>query len=127
MELECVVASIVVPSGVGSFCSVEVDLELLGWKCSILTDRNGIPIGVAIDGANHNDSATLAPTVDDVRAKALPGHIETIWLDRGYDSGFTRERLATLSPTPSSPRRASAGPPSPRQPADGSTLAGRTH
>jgi len=31
------------------------DRGKLGWKWSILTDRNGIPIGVAIDGANRND------------------------------------------------------------------------
>ena len=65
----------------------------LGWKWSILTDSNGVPIGVAIDGANRNDSVLLAPTLDDAKAKGLFEDIETIWLDRGYDSDATRQRL----------------------------------
>jgi transposase len=69
------------------------DRGKLGWKWSILTDRAGIPIGVAIDGANRNDSALLALTIDDAAAKGLLGDIETIWLDRGYDSKATLERL----------------------------------
>ena len=64
-----------------------------GWKWSILTDRNGIPFGVAIDGANRNDSVMLAPTLDDAKRRGLLQEIETLWLDRGYDSGITRERL----------------------------------
>ena len=69
------------------------DRAKLGWKWSILTDTRGIPIGWTIDGANRNDSILLAPTLDDARAKGLLQEIETIWLDRGYDSEATRERL----------------------------------
>jgi IS5 family transposase len=57
-------------------------------------DRVGIPIGWVVDGANRNDSVLLAPTLDDVASRGLLGEIETIWLDRGYDSTITRERLA---------------------------------
>ena len=46
------------------------DRAKLGWKWSILTDRNGIPIGWAIDGANRHDSVLLGPTLDDAGAKA---------------------------------------------------------
>ena len=70
------------------------DRSKLGWKWSILTDRNGIPIGWAIDGANRNDSVLLAPTLDNAADRGLLGEIETLWLDRGYDSAVTRERLA---------------------------------
>jgi transposase len=70
------------------------DRSKLGWKWSILTDRNGIPFGVAIDGANRNDSVMLAPTLDHAAARGLLQDIETLWLDRGYDSDVTRERLA---------------------------------
>ncbi len=70
------------------------DRGKLGWKWSILTDRRGIPLGWAIDGANRNDSVMLAPTLDDAAARGLLSDIETIWLDRGYDSDATRERLA---------------------------------
>lgn len=45
------------------------DKGKLGWKWSILADRNGISFGVAIDGAYRSDSAMLAPTLDDARTK----------------------------------------------------------
>jgi transposase len=70
------------------------DRDKCGWKWSILTDLNGIPIGWAIDGANRNDSVLLAPTLDDAAGRGLLAEIETLWLDRGYDSTVTRERLA---------------------------------
>ncbi len=70
------------------------DRAKLGWKWSILTDRNGIPIGVTVDGANRNDSVMLAPTLDDVAKRGLLLDIETIHLDRGYDSEATRTRLS---------------------------------
>ena len=70
------------------------DRAKLGWKWSILTERNGIPIGWAVDGANRNDSVLLEPTLDNAAARGLLCDIETIWLDRGYDSDVTRERLA---------------------------------
>ncbi len=56
-------------------------------------DERGIPIGIAIDGANRNDSVMLAPTLDDAEANGFLHEIETIWLDRGYDSDATRQRL----------------------------------
>ena len=70
------------------------DRGKLGWKWSVLTDRFGIPIGWTIDGANRNDSVLLAPTLDAAEARGLLGDVETLWLDRGYDSGVTRQRLA---------------------------------
>jgi transposase len=69
------------------------DRGKLGWKWSVLTDRNGIPIGWTVEGANRNDSVLLAPTLDNAAERGLLGDIETIWLDRGYDSDATRERL----------------------------------
>ena len=54
----------------------------------------GIPIGWAIDGANRNDVRMLEPTLDDVAAAGLLADIDTVHLDRGYDSGAVRERLA---------------------------------
>ena len=58
------------------------------------TDTNGVPIGWVSDGANRHDSILLAPTLDDIARRGLLGDIETIWLDRGYDSAVTRTRLA---------------------------------
>jgi transposase len=72
------------------------DRAKLGWKWSVLTDANGIPIGWAIDGANRHDSVLLVPALDDVGHRGLLCDIETIWLDRGYDSEVTRQRLRDL-------------------------------
>ena len=62
------------------------DRAKLGWKWSVLTDANGIPIAWTIDGANRNDWVLLDPTLAGAAATGLLGDIETIWLDRGYDS-----------------------------------------
>jgi transposase len=70
------------------------DRGKLGWKWSIVVDRAGIPIGWVTDAANRNDSVLLEGTLDDAESRGLLGDIETLWLDRGYDSKITRERLA---------------------------------
>lgn len=70
------------------------DRAKLGWKWSLCTDRHGIPIGWTADGANRNDSILLEPTLDDAAGRGLLAEIDTLWLDRGYDSGVTRQRLA---------------------------------
>jgi transposase len=70
------------------------DRSKLGWKWSIFTDLAGIPVGWTIDGANRNDSVLLAPTLDDAAERGWLSQIQTIWLDRGYDSEATRARLA---------------------------------
>lgn len=72
------------------------DRAKLGWKWSVLTDANGIPIGWAIDGANRHDSVMLEPTLEHAARRGLLCDIETIWLDRGYDSEATRLRLRDL-------------------------------
>ena len=81
------------------------DRAKLGWKWSIATDRNGIPIGWTAEGANRNDSVLLAPTLDDVAARGLLVEIETLWLDRGYDS----DAPARASPSAASTMRSSRG------------------
>jgi transposase len=73
-----------------------VDRGKLGWKWSVAVDANGIPIGVAIDGANRNDVKLLTPTLEDVAAKGLLSEIETLHLDRGYDFPKIRTELAAL-------------------------------
>jgi transposase len=64
-----------------------------GWKWSVAAERHGIPIGWAIDGANRNDITLLEPTLEAVRASGLLADIDTVHLDRGYDSGAARQRL----------------------------------
>ena len=70
------------------------DRGKLGWKWSILVDGRGIPLGWESASANRNDSILLAATLDDLGGRGMLGEIETIWLDRGYDSDLTRDRLA---------------------------------
>jgi hypothetical protein len=67
-----------------------VDRGKCGWKWSIATDRNGIPIGWEQAGANQVDSKLLDATLDAVDARGLLGEIETLHLDRGYDNGNVR-------------------------------------
>jgi hypothetical protein len=67
-----------------------VDRGKCGWKWSIATDRNGIPIGWEQAGANQVDSKLLDATLDAVDARGLLGEIGTLHLDRGYDNGNVR-------------------------------------
>ncbi|MBU1495054.1 MAG: IS5 family transposase [Actinobacteria bacterium] len=66
------------------------DRRKLGWKWSLCTDRAGIPIGWATDGANRPDTILLAPTLDAVTARGLIADIDTLHLDRGYDNTNVR-------------------------------------
>jgi len=70
------------------------DRGRLGWKWSLLCDRNGIPLGWAIDGANRHDTTLLDATFDAVDDQGLLEEIETLHLDRGYDNGVVRAALA---------------------------------
>lgn len=72
------------------------DRAKLGWKWSTAVDAKGIPLGWVIAGANRNDSILLVPTLEAVDANGLLEEIETLHLDRGYDSRVTRDRLAAL-------------------------------
>jgi transposase len=69
------------------------DRGKLGWKWSVASERHGIPIGWAIDGANRNDVRMLEPTLDAITELGLLVDIDTMHLDRGYDSGAVRTRL----------------------------------
>jgi transposase len=70
------------------------DRAKLGWKWSVLTEKNGIPVGWTIAGANRNDCVLLEATLGSALERGLLGDIETLWLDRGYDSEVTRTHLA---------------------------------
>lgn len=69
------------------------DRGKVGWKWSVASERHGIPIGWAIDGANRNDVRMLEPTLVAVGETGLLAEIGTLHLDRGYDSGAVRDRL----------------------------------
>jgi len=69
------------------------DRGKLGWKWSVASERHGIPIGWAIDGANRNDVRILEPTLDAIADTGLLVDIGMLHLDRGDDSGAVRQRL----------------------------------
>src|SRR5450830_426358 len=75
------------------------DRAKIGWKWSVATDLLGIPIGWVIDGANRNDSILLEPTLQAVADRGLLLEIETLHLDRGYDSALTTQRCQALGLT----------------------------
>jgi transposase len=68
-----------------------------GWKWSIATDANGIPLGAVVEAANRHDSALLDATLDALDLGGLLFDIETVHLDRGYDSAITRTRCTERS------------------------------
>jgi len=71
-----------------------VDRGKLGLKRSIAVDATGIPLGAIAAPANRHDSPLLEPTLDTLAAFDLGTGPTTVHLDRGYDSGVTRQRLA---------------------------------
>ena len=75
------------------------DRAKIGWKWSVATDLFGIPIGWVIDGANRNDSILLQPTLQAVADRGLLADVQTLHLDRGYDSFLTTQRCQTLGLT----------------------------
>ena len=61
-----------------------------GWKWSLLCDRSAIPVGWSADGANRHDQVLFAPTLDAAADRGLLADVETLHLDRGYDSATVR-------------------------------------
>lgn len=76
--------------GTGPNCT---DKGRSGWKWSIATSEDGIPVGWVVAAANTNDCKLLADTVDEVATRGLLADVETLHLDRGYDFAFVRQAL----------------------------------
>jgi transposase len=68
-----------------------IDRRKLGWKWTICTDRDGIPIGWAATGANRNDVIGFSPAFEHMTARGLTVDIESIHMDRSYDVGWIRD------------------------------------
>lgn len=68
-----------------------VDRGKQGRKRSIAVDAKGIPLATVIAPANRPDSPLLEATLD---ALVVTDVAMSVHLDRGYDSGVTRQRLA---------------------------------
>src|SRR3954469_4343383 len=65
-----------------------------GVKRSLLVEGHGVPIGVAIDGANRHDKKLVEATIDSIpveRPDPTPEHPQGMCLGKGYDYDNTRE------------------------------------
>ncbi|HVX19736.1 MAG TPA: IS5 family transposase [Acidimicrobiales bacterium] len=71
-----------------------VDRGKLGWKWSVATDADGIPLAWVSEAANRNDCVLLPATLEAVRQRGLLDAITTLHLDRGYDNGVVRAHVA---------------------------------
>jgi transposase len=71
-----------------------------GTKRSLLTDAGGLPLAVAIDGANRHDSALLKPTLQALILAPPDGLTPGICLDRGYDYPWVTPHLEGLGYEP---------------------------
>jgi putative transposase len=70
------------------------DRGKLGVKRSLLTEAAGIPIGIAIEGANRHDMKLVRSTLQSIPAKRPEPTVQTpqgLCLDKGYDFDEVRE------------------------------------
>ena len=65
-----------------------------GVKRSLLTESSGVPIGLAIDGANRHDSKMTKAIIKSIpvkRSKPTKKNTQGMCLDKGYDFGEIRD------------------------------------
>jgi putative transposase len=65
-----------------------------GVKRSLLVEADGIPVGLAVDGANRHDMKLVAQTLDSIpveRPEPTPDQPQGMCLDKGYDYDEVRE------------------------------------
>jgi hypothetical protein len=70
------------------------DRAKLGWKWSLLTESNGVPLGWDIDAANKPDAKMLSATLDAVNKRVPLSELGVIHLDKGYSMRSVREECA---------------------------------
>jgi putative transposase len=73
-----------------------------GVKRSLLTEGGGVPIGLAVDGANRNDFKLVRETLESIpvqRPEAVTGQPQGLCLDKGYDYDEVRELAAEFGYT----------------------------
>jgi putative transposase len=63
-----------------------------GTKRSLLADSKGVPISIAVDGANRHDKTFVKETLDAIIIQR-PSHrvIQNMYMDKGYDFPDIRE------------------------------------
>ena len=84
------------PLGGGKTGPNPTDRGKRGVKRSLSTDAQGIPVGLAVDGANRHDMKLVRATVDRLpvpRPAPTPAHPQGLCLDKGYDFAEVRRTL----------------------------------
>jgi putative transposase len=72
------------------------DRGKIGTKRSVLTEGGGVPIGLAVEGANRNDFKMVLETLHSIpiaRPTPTPEQPQGMCLDKGYDYDEVRELL----------------------------------
>lgn len=74
------------------------DRGKLGVKRSVQTEAAGIPVGLAVDGANVHDIKLLQETIEDCLYRAADSDCdqEHMCLDKAYDSEAIRELIEAI-------------------------------
>ena len=70
------------------------DRGKVGVKRSVLCEGTGIPIGLAVDGANRHDMKLTKETLNNIvlqRPEPGPYHRQHLCLDKGYDFNEVRQ------------------------------------
>lgn len=73
-----------------------------GVKRSVLSDGHGVPLGLAVSGANRHDMKLTQPTLETLvveRPEPTPEHPQNVCLDAGYDDQEVRDLLANFGLT----------------------------
>jgi putative transposase len=73
------------------------DRGKLGTKRSVLTEGGGVPVGLAVDGANRNDFKMARATIESLpiaRPEPTPDKPQGMCLDKGYDDDEVRALLS---------------------------------
>lgn len=86
------------------------DRGKIGTKRSVLTDGQGVPLGLAVSGANVHDKRLVRETIESIpveRPKVTPKKPQHICQDKGYDYPDTRELVAEFGYTAHIPVRGS--------------------
>jgi len=66
----------------------------------LLVDANGVPVGVAVEGANRNDFKVARQTIEGIpvpRPEPTEAKPQGMCLDKGYDYNEVRELLAEFA------------------------------
>jgi putative transposase len=73
-----------------------------GVKRSLLTEADGVPIGLAVEGANRNDFKMAKETLESMpvkRPRPTRSHPQGMCLDKGYDYDEVRELVEAFGYT----------------------------